>query len=56
MQRDLMFDRRTVTKYLNQIVDLGLLTKVKIGRENYYINAALCKLFVTAPAQVDNDR
>ena len=54
MQRDLMFDRRTVTKYLNKIVDLGLLTKTKIGRENYYINDALFKLFLTYPKHSDS--
>lgn len=53
MQKDLMFDRRTVTKYLNKIVDLGLLTKMKIGRDNYYINNALFKLFLTYPIQRD---
>ena len=53
MQRDLLFDRRTVTKYLNQIVEAGLLTKMKIGRENYYINNALFELFLTLPMQPD---
>ncbi len=49
MQRDLMFDRRTVAKYLNMIVETGLLTKMKFGRENYYINNYLFELFKSYP-------
>ena len=38
--------RLTATKYLDKIVDLGLLNKVKVGRTNYYINQKLVDLFV----------
>ena len=38
--------RLTATKYLDKIVDLGLLNKVKVGRTNYYINQRLVDLFV----------
>ena len=51
LQKDLMVDRRTVTKYLNKIVETGLLTKMKIGRENYYINDDLLNLFLNHSAQ-----
>ena len=33
--------RPTATKYLDTITDLGLLTKTKIWRQNYYINSSL---------------
>jgi Fic family protein len=46
MQKDMMLGRNTASKYLNSIVDLGLLTKVKKGKENYYINDKLMNLFV----------
>ena len=52
MQRDLMFDRRTVAKYLNMIVETGLLTKMKFGRENYYINNSLFELFKSYPKRL----
>lgn len=45
MQRDMMVQRKTATKYLEMIVDKGLLHKIKIGRESYYINVALMDLF-----------
>lgn len=46
MQRDLMVQRKTASKYLNKMVDEGVLIVVKIGRENYYINQALVALFL----------
>ena len=46
MQRDLMVQRKTASKYLNKMVDEGILIVVKIGRENYYINQALIALFL----------
>lgn len=46
MERDMMVERRTASKYLNMIVDAGLLHKEKIGTINYYINIGLINLFV----------
>lgn len=46
MQRDMMFLRQTASKYLDKIVELGLLEKTKVNKENYYINTALVKLFI----------
>ena len=46
VERDMMVLRKTATKYLNMIVDTGLLHKVKIGKTNYYINTALVELFI----------
>ena len=46
MQHDMMVQRKTAAKYLDKIVETGLLEKVRKGRENYYINVKLCNLFL----------
>lgn len=46
MQNDMMVQRKTATKYLDTIVEAGLLQKVKFGRSNYYINTKLMDLFI----------
>ena len=46
MQKALSVQRLTAAKYLDKIVELGLLKKVKVGRTNYYINQKLVNLFV----------
>lgn len=46
MQKELQSSRMTATKYLDTIVDAGLLEKRKMGRENYYVNMRLMALFV----------
>lgn len=46
LQRDMQVSRQTATKYLEQIVDYSMLSKVRLGRSNYYINNALCDLFI----------
>tara|TARA_R110002167_G_scaffold344363_1_gene553699 strand:+ start:35996 stop:36136 length:141 start_codon:yes stop_codon:yes gene_type:complete len=43
--QDLEVSRQTATKYLDQLVSMGLLKKEKLGRTNYYINQALFNLF-----------
>lgn len=45
LQKDLNITRQTASKYLNQITDIGLLDKVKLGNYNYYINRGLWELF-----------
>lgn len=35
-------------KYLEELVKLGLLTKLKLGKENFYLNAALFDLLANA--------
>lgn len=47
MERDMMVQRKTASKYLDKIVSIGLLEKVKMGRSNYYINTALMNLFIS---------
>lgn len=46
VMNDLRVSRLTAAKYLEQIVEQGLLRKEKIGRSNYYINEALVELFL----------
>ena len=42
-----MVTRNTAMAYLNRIVGMGLLTKMKIGKSNYYINNKLVELFMS---------
>lgn len=46
MMNDIQVQRKTAAKYLNMIVETGLLQKLKIKRENYYINEPLMQLFL----------
>jgi Fic family protein len=41
---ELGVSRITATKYLDELIEIGLLVKQKIGRENYYINLPLYDL------------
>ncbi|MDO4511905.1 MAG: Fic family protein [Bacteroidales bacterium] len=45
LERDMMVQRKTAAKYLEQIVETGLLKKEKRGNSNYYINSKLVMLF-----------
>ena len=42
---ELNIHRNTASKYLNQLVDIGVLTKHKLGKDNYYLNTELFNLF-----------
>ena len=46
IMRDLEVTRLTATKYLEQLVSAGLVSKIKIGTSNYYINQKLVDLFI----------
>ena len=46
IQRDMMVQRKSASKYLEMIVKAGLLEKIRIGRSNYYMNTGLINLFV----------
>ena len=43
--RELAVSRLTATRYLNELVRIGLMSKEKKGRESYYINVELFNLF-----------
>lgn len=47
VERDMIVSRNTASAYLSKIVDMGLLTKMKIGKSNYYINTGLVNLFIS---------
>lgn len=46
VERDLQISRFTASKYLDDIVELGLLSKIKMGTTNYYMNDRLAELFL----------
>lgn len=39
--RDLSVTRKTASKYLDDLVEIGILTKHRIGKDNFYLNDAL---------------
>jgi Fic family protein len=50
VQSELGISRPTATKYLDDLAAGGLLSKQRIGRNNYYINQRLVALFVDGAA------
>lgn len=48
VMHDLDVKRITATNYLDNLVDLQLLEKYKIGRSNYYLNHPLYSLFTAS--------
>ena len=46
MEKDMMVSRQTASKYLNTMVEAGLLECTKVGKTNYYINVQLVNLFL----------
>lgn len=45
LEQELSVSRITAANYLNQLADGGFLTKHRIGKSNYYINAPLMEIF-----------
>lgn len=54
-QRDMSISRQTAAKYLDKIVGTGLLEKIRIGRENYYVNKGLMALFLIGSSDNTKD-
>lgn len=48
VMQELQIHRNTAVKYLDELVRIGLLTKQKYGKDNYYFNSALFDLLVNA--------
>lgn len=46
MKNDLRIARKTAGRYLDQLCETGLITKNKIGKENYYFNNDLIELLI----------
>ena len=53
IERDMQVKRLTATKYLNMIIEVGLLEKVKVGRVNYYMNTKLINFFMNFYDSID---
>lgn len=49
VERDMQVERRTATKYLKMMEGKGILSRVKIGNTNFYINTGLVQLFIDVP-------
>ncbi|MFU8797374.1 MAG: Fic family protein [Gammaproteobacteria bacterium] len=48
VEKELSIHRNTATKYLEELVSVGLLTKLKIGKESFYLNHRLIELLYSA--------
>lgn len=44
LERDLQISSRTAVRYLEALIEKGLLQKQKVGRDNFYLNAPLFAL------------
>lgn len=44
VERDLGVSRITATRYLDELARIGIMRKVRLGRDNYYMNTALLDL------------
>ena len=49
LEQDLDVSRPTATRYLEALSQGGVLTKHRLGRENYYVNAPLVELLFNLP-------
>ncbi len=50
MQKELGITRQTAARYLDELGEAKLLTKHRIGKNNYYINNPLAALFLDVNA------
>lgn len=55
LENNMQISRQTAAKYLDKLASLGLLQKERMGKENYYINTQLMKLFLTFSEQQEAD-
>lgn len=46
IEANMLVSRQTASRYLEKLVELGLLQKEKMWKENYYINTRLMNLFI----------
>ncbi|HOX92130.1 MAG TPA: hypothetical protein PLC54_04350 [Spirochaetales bacterium] len=52
--RDVGVTRKTASKYLDDLVALGLVSKHKLGKENFYLNDALFQSLQEQPEKHSN--
>jgi len=50
VERDLGVSRITATRYLDELTRIGIMHKLKLGRDSYYMNRALTELLGNAQA------
>jgi len=53
VMEELQIHRNTATKYLDELVGIGLLTKHKIAKDNFYLNTALFDLLRRSGRSLD---
>lgn len=56
VMQELQVHRNTAVKYLEELVRIELLTKHKLGKENFYLNSALFDLLANAGRTSQGDR
>lgn len=55
LEKELMVSRVTANRYLNSLLDTGLVDRVKLGKAYYYMNIPLINLFMNvSEAAADN--
>ena len=47
LEKELNVSRQTATRYLNEVTKTGLIQKIRVGRNHYYINIPLMQLFLS---------
>lgn len=47
LEKELSVSRQTATRYLNEVAKTGLIQKIRVGRNHYYINLPLMQLFLS---------
>ena len=52
VQQELNVNRQTASKYLQKLAEQDFIQSVKIGRNKYYLNLPLIKLFIDAGKQI----
>ena len=54
LQEQLGISRQTASGYLNKLAQAGILDKMQLGRNQYFINRALFEILSKIPCDVDN--
>lgn len=54
VEQELGVSRLTATRYLDALAERGFVVKQRIGRSNYYVNVALCRILTGEPLAVSS--
>lgn len=55
LEKELMVSRVTAQRYLNTLMETGLIDRLRIGRAYYYMNVPLMKLFISVSDTENNE-